>query len=519
MKKLFSIILAFSLSLSLCSFARAANIAPSAVSVVGNLGFTQKTRTTDAATVSGLWQIATNSKMVLIKPANLADVATLTFEFGAGKIETRTVYKDPKNVLYITSDKSYRKIDAATFYNLADLAGIGFYKYRPIPTAKVENTNLTITDSTYQFKKIDDQFYKTQRADGGSAIPSLTANAIPVPTFSIEPKDVKISVTLDNESVWSGKLEEIASFKPTKSGNYNLKYLATFDNAYYNGNVTYIYGLLYVMPSTKISFSVDNPSVDVGELLVLRAKNIPQDGKIQVTTNIEFKPNFFRQANGDMVAFLPISTYSSAGNYNLQLKCGDSVEKFAIVAKNKKFVVQNLTVPPSTAQATINSQAANSEYEKYIAPIRPISDNKQYWDGRFKWPLAKLYPRSTEFGTMRYTNGSKTPSRHNAIDFAAPANTPVFASAAGRVLYSGNLKLTGNTIVIEHGYGLKTWHYHLNGRNVQTGDMVKQGQQIGIVGSTGFSTGAHLHFSMSINDTFINPETAITTDLLSSIKN
>lgn len=263
----------------------------------------------------------------------------------------------------------------------------------------------------------------------------------------------------------------------------------------------------------KVRFYVEGASTYPGEVVVLRAKNVPQDAEISVETDIQFTPKFFREKSGDMVALMPISYYTAPGKYYVRLKCGDVSKRFGIAAGEKKFDVQYLTVPPQTAQETINSQKANNEYEKYIAPIRPVSSSKQYWKGRFIWPLKVDRRVTTSFGTIRYTNGETTPSRHGAFDFAAAAGTPVYASGSGKVLFAGYLQLTGYTIVIEHGYGLKTWHYHMNGINVETGEVVKQGQKIGEVGSTGFSTGAHLHFGMSVNNVFVNPTAAIETDL------
>ena len=83
------------------------------------------------------------------------------------------------------------------------------------------------------------------------------------------------------------------------------------------------------------------------------------------------------------------------------------------------------------------------------------------------------------------------------------------ASNNGRVLIADSLIETGNTVVIEHGFGLKTWYYHMNELSVKTGDWVKQGDVIGKVGSTGFSTGPHLHFAASVNSVYINPITLI----------
>ena len=98
---------------------------------------------------------------------------------------------------------------------------------------------------------------------------------------------------------------------------------------------------------------------------------------------------------------------------------------------------------------------------------------------------------------------------------AAPTGTRVGAAGNGRVLFAGYLRLSGYTVLIEHGFGLKTYYYHMDSINTQTGDMVEQGQKIGEVGSTGFSTGPHLHFGMSVNNVYVNPLTAIFTDLLS----
>ena len=92
------------------------------------------------------------------------------------------------------------------------------------------------------------------------------------------------------------------------------------------------------------------------------------------------------------------------------------------------------------------------------------------------------------------------------MDIAAPAGTPVKAAADGRVV---NLQQSnsgyGWFIVIDHGNGLKSLYAHLSGFNVKLGDAVKQGQQIGAVGTTGLSTGPHLHFEVRANDRLVNP--------------
>ncbi|MBM4197924.1 MAG: M23 family metallopeptidase [Gammaproteobacteria bacterium] len=87
-------------------------------------------------------------------------------------------------------------------------------------------------------------------------------------------------------------------------------------------------------------------------------------------------------------------------------------------------------------------------------------------------------------------------ARHTGIDFPAPSGTPIVASAGGRVSFAGYRPAYGYSIDIDHGNGLKTRYAHAKRLNVRRGELVLPGQTIGQVGSTGRSTGAHLHFEV-----------------------
>ena len=106
---------------------------------------------------------------------------------------------------------------------------------------------------------------------------------------------------------------------------------------------------------------------------------------------------------------------------------------------------------------------------------------------------------------MRYVNGSSVPERHGGIDIAAALGTPVLCPADGVVEYAGLLQLSGNTIVLEHGGGLKSYFYHMDSLNVSAGDREQQGQQLGTVGTTGYSTGPHLHYEVKIGRQSVSP--------------
>jgi murein DD-endopeptidase MepM/ murein hydrolase activator NlpD len=111
---------------------------------------------------------------------------------------------------------------------------------------------------------------------------------------------------------------------------------------------------------------------------------------------------------------------------------------------------------------------------------------------------------SSNFG-LRIDPFSGKQSLHEGVDFTADAGTPIRAAAGGVVVYSDYHHQYGNMIVIEHGNGLSTRYAHASKRLVKVGDIVLQGQKIGAVGSTGRSTGSHLHFEVLNNGAPQNP--------------
>lgn len=94
---------------------------------------------------------------------------------------------------------------------------------------------------------------------------------------------------------------------------------------------------------------------------------------------------------------------------------------------------------------------------------------------------------------------------HTGTDFGEPSGEPIAASGSGKVYFAGNGGGYGNLIKVDHGGGLTTWYAHLSRFRVKSGDLVAQGQRIGDVGSTGNSTGPHLHFEVRINGATSDP--------------
>ena len=170
-----------------------------------------------------------------------------------------------------------------------------------------------------------------------------------------------------------------------------------------------------------------------------------------------------------------------------------------------------------------NKEAAIAEYEAMIAEQdqiikdleaaileekkRLLAENKKaivYDGGQFKWPAPSYTRISDDYG-YRIHPILGTEQFHNGVDMAAPSGSPILAAYDGEVIAASYSPTMGNYIMIDHGDGLITIYMHASSVSVSNGTMVARGEQIGCVGSTGRSTGPHLHFSVRLNGSYVSP--------------
>ncbi len=255
--------------------------------------------------------------------------------------------------------------------------------------------------------------------------------------------------------------------------------------------------------------TLSSTSVDPGETLCVKLRGTEDASGVRVENPFGFNVRFTKAGKNLLIGFLPVSYHTAAGTYTVSVlgdRLRDGGAVFTVQVSDKQFDLQELIVDEQVAGSTIFNDAASKEFRQKIWPLKEIYDDEKYFDGPFRRPMDGEYTVTTPFGFLRTVNGKPNP-RHDGIDWSAGTGTPVYAAQNGRVLFADFVQLTGNTIVVEHGCGLKSWYEHLSEINVEAGAMVKTGDLIGKVGATGFATGPHLHFSASINGVYINPLT------------
>lgn len=150
------------------------------------------------------------------------------------------------------------------------------------------------------------------------------------------------------------------------------------------------------------------------------------------------------------------------------------------------------------------SPNAQTELDLVISTWSKI-DTPLLWNGTFTRPINEKYSTTSPFGTRRSYNGGPYSSYHAGQDFGAPAGVPIIAPAPGIVALSERLNVRGNAVILDHGRGIFTGYWHLSEILAKKGQLVQAGDLLGLVGTTGLSTGAHLHWELRIYGIAVDP--------------
>jgi murein DD-endopeptidase MepM/ murein hydrolase activator NlpD len=190
---------------------------------------------------------------------------------------------------------------------------------------------------------------------------------------------------------------------------------------------------------------------------------------------------------------------------------GDFEVVHRLVVLKKDFEERHLTVdekyvtPPPEVTARIERES------REVASIFARTTPEMLWSGPFERPVPGA--ASSSFGKRSILNG-KPRSPHTGTDFRASEGTPIRSPNDGKVVLAKDLYFAGNTVIIDHGLGLYSYFAHLSEIGVEVGQTVSKGETVGLVGATGRVTGPHLHWTVRLLETRVDPlSLMVATDL------
>ena len=337
--------------------------------------------------------------------------------------------------------------------------------------------------------------------------------------FNIEPTYANVKVYNGDELLFDdaiSNLSALQNLKITRHTRLDFIITASWDqttDCEYYGSATYSFNTMIMAPA---EFKIGENEIEHGDVLVLSGVNVNNPSEIDVTfepalTN-NFKPTFF--ADGELVhALIPFSYDVDNGNYVITVSYGITKQTFNLTVKEARYGFNKAPTKHSAAEhliSTYYSEEDVKEFEKLYTEICSSSEPLMYFSGAFinyenagtltsKKSTIKLgFSREQTLADGRLI-------KHNGIDFEVSAGIDVPTMASGKVVYTGNCDVLGNFVVVDHGYGLKTWYAHLSEISVSVGDIVKTSQTLGKTGNTGFTLDKRLHVEFSLFDIPVAP--------------
>jgi len=219
----------------------------------------------------------------------------------------------------------------------------------------------------------------------------------------------------------------------------------------------------------------------------------------------EYRAPIVRTHNGwKAIVGIPLAT--EPGRQTVKLvttDAGDKDREIAFTVGPKEYATQNLTVEARKADPLPEDlKRIDAETER---TERALATYNESLSPTWRWTVPVPGERSDSYGKRRVFNGLPR-KPHSGMDIAAPTGTPIRNPAAGRVVETGDFFFNGNTVFVDHGQGVLTMYCHLSRIDVKSGDVVKEGDVLGLVGATGRVTGPHLHWGVSVNRALVNPE-------------
>lgn len=258
--------------------------------------------------------------------------------------------------------------------------------------------------------------------------------------------------------------------------------------------------ILLARPSQALQAQVSPANPQLGDTLsvVVQAQ---ESSRPTVTMGSQSYPTF-PISNNRFRALLPTTPLDRPGKLTLRVTAGNQTQDLKVTLKNRSFPTQRIWLPPGKGD-----NGTDYEFDRVDAFKKIVSPEK-FWQGKLLRP--NKGETTTGYGVRRYYNGEFAKDYyHRGVDYAGASGSAIVAPAGGRVALIGReadgFKIHGNCIGIDHGQGVSSIFLHLSRINVKEGDVVRAGQVIGTLGSTGAATGPHLHWGLYVQGLAIDP--------------
>ncbi len=248
-------------------------------------------------------------------------------------------------------------------------------------------------------------------------------------------------------------------------------------------------------------------AVKQGEVCFIKAFREEPTNSVYATFRSKRLPMMVQGKDGSFGLLLGIDMETPPGSYEVKIEGTDKsgaipAKSLTLKVAGADFGKQELSLPRDMVDLDPKTLDRVNREAIRLDKIFRKSRDERMWSGPFVPPLNGEL--STPFGVRRIING-QAKSAHTGVDLGAGEGTPILACNRGVVVLCDELFFTGKSIILDHGGGIYSMYFHLSQAAVSEGEVVEKAAMIGNVGSTGRSTGPHLHWGVRMNDGRVDP--------------
>jgi murein DD-endopeptidase MepM/ murein hydrolase activator NlpD len=258
--------------------------------------------------------------------------------------------------------------------------------------------------------------------------------------------------------------------------------------------------ILCMMLTLAFGYTLPNESAVPGGVKIIQ---LDIQGNTMPYVDVDGHRALVVQDDGGWVAIVGIPLSAALGPHQVIVRGNDARREIDFTVGDKRYASQSLKVAPGKVDLS------RADLERVNREKLVIDHAMSRWSDEQPQGLRMRQPtpgvRTSSFGLRRIFNGeSRNP--HSGMDIAAPAGAKVVAPLEGTVIDTGNYFFNGNTVFVDHGRGMISMYCHLSAIDVKPGQHVAAGTTLGAVGMTGRVTGPHLHWGLSLNRAWVDPE-------------
>lgn len=377
------------------------------------------------------------------------------------------------------------------------------YNNSPIPTLTVGDRLIRNSSASWKVQTANGEFVDVP---GGEPMKYEFESFDSQFSFSIKPDTASIRVRDENDSeLYNADLSAFGSFTLARSGVLTVEVTAFWyqksDRSYY-GSVTYTYTAYF---AAEARFELNAYEAQPGGTLLLSCINIPE------ATNISAKIgdraiNLYRSGE-NVHAFVAFPYDTAPGSYTIEVTAGNKTHNIALTVTEKKFSTTAqipLSSMPADRLSAATAETALTEYRDLLKAIGATKSGNVTYDGslldyQMSFVLYKGYGLY-----VPYEADNKT-LRNDGVFFTARAGSDVPSMGTGTVAAVGECAYLGKYVVVDHGYGLRTWYTSLDAVNVKVGDSVEKGGKLATSGTGGISPSGSLLVIVTVDDVPVSP--------------